>query len=56
MNCDCKYWEPNIDKINSFIMLGFSHSIKFDGVPFIYCPWCGKKLVEKEKKKNGKTV
>ena len=53
MTCKCKLWKENIDRINGPIAL---QSIRsggrgYDGVPFKYCPWCGKDLKEV---KNGK--
>ena len=34
-----------LNAINSFIMLGYTHGIKYspDG-EFLYCPWCGRKV------------
>ncbi len=42
--CNCKDWQPNIDKINSAITMDFVHGKEYTGKPFEYCPWCGKKL------------
>jgi len=49
--CDCLDWKPNIDYINSTIMMYSVHSYGADPYNltlFQYCPWCGKKLKEKE--------
>ena len=46
--CDCPDWEPNCNHINSSIVLSSIHNVMYDLTPFLYCPWCGKKLKEKE--------
>ena len=51
MNCTCKDWKPNIDKINAPITLQTLRSggaYQFDGEPFHFCPWCGKELVDEQ--------
>lgn len=42
----CPDWYPQIDKLNTPILIQFARSggtYKFDGKPFVFCPWCGKK-------------
>ena len=59
MNCTCKDWKLNIDKINApitLLTLRFGGQYQFDGVPFHYCPWCGKELQdERESEKQNPT-
>lgn len=46
-HCDCKDWEPEIKKLNGPITLQSVRSggaYKYDGKPFNFCPWCGKRL------------
>ena len=45
-NCNCGDWQTNIDEINSGLILLQSHGMKVCLKFFIYCPWCGKKLIE----------
>jgi len=47
--CGCEEWRVNLPKINGPVQLqtirsGFRY--QFDGVPFRYCPWCGKNLID----------
>ena len=48
MDCKCKVWVENIDKLNSgFAALTARNpdSYKgYTGVQFTYCPWCGNKI------------
>jgi len=37
-----------MNKINDFIVFGWTHRMLYDGKKFAYCPWCGKKPFEKE--------
>ena len=42
-----------MDKINSYIFIGYIHGCnEYDGEQFIYCPFCGNKLVLEEGEKN----
>lgn len=43
--CDCPDWEPNCNHISATIALN-RLSAGYDLTPFLYCPWCGKKLKE----------
>lgn len=50
--CDCKEWKEFHGLIDSGLMMMHSHGMKADatnGITFNYCPWCGKKLVNKNK-------
>jgi len=45
--CDCEDWIPECEKINAPIQLQSARSgfrWQYDGKPFKFCPWCGKKL------------
>ena len=48
--CNCKDWKPNIEIINGFIsmqtVMAWGNKDGYTGKPFVYCPWCGKKLKE----------
>jgi len=46
--CDCEDWQSGIKKINAFIFMGINHRMVYDAKKFVYCPWCGKKLKEKD--------
>ena len=46
--CTCPDWEPNCNHINAWIQFSMLHTVMYDITPFLYCPWCGKKLKEKE--------
>ena len=48
MPCECDDYKENAPKIDSFVMLGFTHGMEYDGKPWEYCPWCGKLLVSEE--------
>jgi hypothetical protein len=47
-DCDCQDYIKGIAQINWAISLAWSHGINYSAKPFEYCPWCGKKLEEKE--------
>lgn len=52
VKCSCSEWEEGIRKINAPIHLqavrsGFQW--QYDGVPFRFCPWCGKSLTKEPK-------
>jgi hypothetical protein len=47
--CTCNKFKENIEKIDGCISYAFIHGMIYEGTPFKYCPWCGKKLTEKEK-------
>ena len=52
MECKCKDWLPNIQKINAPIVLQTLRSggnYVFDGEPWSFCPWCGEELVDEQK-------
>ncbi len=45
VECKCDDWKENISLVN---ITGFriSHNIPYTGMIFVFCPWCGKYLVE----------
>jgi len=47
MDC-CDYYQTGLDKINNIIALQVVRTGKqvYDGKPFVYCPWCGKKTLK----------
>jgi len=51
MICNCNDWEGNMEKINGFIVFGFTHQMKYTGKPFVFCPWCSKKLQEEKEER-----
>jgi len=43
--CNCPDWKENLPIINDAFAFKVLHgSNGYEGKPFIYCPWCGKKL------------
>jgi hypothetical protein len=47
--CNCKDFRENIHRINDLILLASIRIIKpIEIKSFEYCPWCGKKLIEKK--------
>ena len=49
LECDCKDWKENIDKLNAGAMMQYIHGQKgYTGKTFIFCPWCSKELKEKD--------
>ena len=44
--CDCEEWVHSMTQLDGFIMLGLAHGAAYRGAPFVYCPWCGKKVRE----------
>lgn len=49
-DCSCKYWKENIGKISGPMIFKAIHGMGgYEGKLFLYCPWCGKKLVKSRK-------
>ena len=49
MFCKCEDWEIGTSIINNAIFLVKNHGGgEYAGPVFVYCPWCGEKLEEKE--------
>jgi len=48
--CTCDKWEIGRGQIDGFIAFGSIHRMKYTGGTFKFCPWCGKELIEDEKK------
>jgi hypothetical protein len=52
MKCKCENWGPQVSLIDGalgFIQTTRGYLMGFSGlVPFISCPWCGKKLEEED--------
>lgn len=52
-NCKCKGWKKNIGKINSAFSMQWIHGGGgYSGEPWLYCPWCAKKLPTLKKVKD----
>lgn len=48
MTCNCKEWAENMPKVEAprvFAAARNPGTGDYDGVPFRYCPWCGKLLL-----------
>lgn len=55
MKCDCEKFKE-YDKWDTLVFtLAYSHGILYpkDGPKFVYCPFCGKKLNEREENIGG---
>lgn len=49
LTCSCLDYEDNMAQINALILSpwNISHGADtYNGKDIVYCPWCGKKLVE----------
>ena len=45
--CSCEDFDEQIKIINGYITLQYARTHKlYEGIPFIYCPWCGKPVKE----------
>lgn len=45
--CKCKDWKENIGKLNSGFAMSVIHGmVGYTGKQFIFCPWCGEKLIK----------
>ena len=42
--CNCEDWKLSVPQIASAQSLAFSHSMKYTGKPFRFCPWCAQEL------------
>jgi hypothetical protein len=54
--CNCRDWNNNMRKIDNVFTFAAFHGGEdklngYDGKIFEYCPWCGKKLGNKDEKK-----
>jgi hypothetical protein len=50
--CSCADWLENLPKVNAPIMLQAArnpHHGGYTGMPFRFCPWCGKGLIDEAK-------
>lgn len=49
LHCPCPDWAPQINIVNGPIILQSVRSggaYKYPGKQFLFCPWCGTRLVE----------
>lgn len=53
----CAEWTANITKVNAPFLLAAARNpgLEYDGVPFRFCPWCGKirQCCERDTNKDG---
>ena len=50
MQCNCEAWKFSMHQIIGAQGLASNHGSFYVGDAFKYCPWCGEKLKETEKK------
>lgn len=50
--CDCVDFRPNMDILSGYIVLQALRrgNQGYQGKFFVFCPWCGKKLIEEKQK------
>ena len=53
LRCDCKDFKESFQQIIDAQIFCATRSYlkEYTGARFIYCPWCGKKLIEEIEKK-----
>jgi hypothetical protein len=44
--CICNDWKENSPKLEDVFVWSNVHGLKYTGKFFVYCPWCGEKLVD----------
>lgn len=49
LKCDCEDYEGSMAQIIRAQLLEHVHGGQYTGKVFIYCPWCGKLLIEEKK-------
>ena len=45
-NCTCEKWDDNIYILNAPYTLNMSAIGEYAGDDFVYCPWCGCRLLD----------
>lgn len=48
--CDCEGWKRSINNLNRGLSMASARGYNYDGDMFRFCPWCGKELIDYEKK------
>ena len=48
LECNCQDWINNIDKLDAPFILAWTHGMSYDGKEFMFCPWCGQELMNRE--------
>ena len=48
ITCTCENYVESMPQIESAQILAYTHGIKYTGDIFVYCPWCGVKLIISE--------
>ena len=41
----CSGWETGMKQIIGAQMLADNHGMKYTGKAFVFCPWCGQKIL-----------
>ena len=44
MICECELWQENYPQLQAITMSAHIHGVKYSGVLFSFCPWCGRNL------------
>lgn len=42
--CTCEDWKNSEPQLSGFTSLAWTHSMKYTGVQWRFCPWCGRNL------------
>lgn len=50
VKCDCNGWKKSMNPLNSGLTMASARGYEYTGETFKFCPWCGKELIEYEKK------
>lgn len=50
VKCECNEWRRSILALNHGLSMASARGYQYCGALFKFCPWCGKELIEDEKK------
>ena len=53
LNCDCKDYKEGKNILDGITTLAYTHGVLYTAKQFVYCPWCGKKLIDKDEAGKG---
>ena len=45
-HCNCEDWKPGTEQLNSALQMADIHGIQYRIKHFIYCPWCGRRVLD----------